>query len=140
MTTAITLQRHIIGLSFTVIHMVASFSALGLTALANAAELTLKCRTAEGDVASDLTVDLENKTMRWGGLPYIITSVTGDFLTAMQFDDVNVGGEIFVLDRATGHYERSSVGLMCNDGTCLSSTRSTLRASTYQGNCKKSVR
>jgi len=99
---------------------------------------TLKCTTAAGEPAADLTVDLDRKVMTWGQSPnYRITKVTDRYITAIRNDDdvtpIDVGSEIWVLDRVTGDYKRASVEMFCKESSCR--TGSVLQAATYFGRC-----
>lgn len=102
----------------------------------------LKCTTKSGEPAADLIVDLERRVMTWGmAVPnYIITKITDRYITAIENEDVmasNVGGEVWVLGRVTGDYQRASVGMFCKDASCR--TGFELEANTYFGRCVHAI-
>jgi hypothetical protein len=77
--------------------------------------------------------------MTWGmAVPnYIIDKITDRYITGLQKEDVfssEVGKEVFVLDRVTGEYKRTAVGLYCNDDSCRGGN-SVLRAFSHSGKC-----
>jgi hypothetical protein len=108
----------------------------------------LKCTTVEGYPRTELTVDLDQKTVSWGMELYTITDITEEYITAIHNEheflgsirSVNpVGGEVFVLNRLAGVYKRAWVGLFCkycptppNEKTDRSTV---LRADTATGKC-----
>jgi hypothetical protein len=106
----------------------------------------LNCTTSAGEPAGDLTVDLDQMIMMWGmAVPnYIITKITDHitkitdhYITAVPNEKVfssDVGGELWVLDRVTGNYRRSNVGLFCKDNSCKGGNI-VLNAFTYSGKC-----
>lgn len=101
----------------------------------SAEPVSLKCRTQEGLDTVDLIVDMERRTMSWGVANYGITAATEEYITAFRKRD-EVGGEVFVLHRATGDYWRASVGAFCQDARCESTKMGT---GTYLGRCALSM-
>ena len=106
---------------------------------------TLKCETSVGVEAADLFIDYENKLIFWGDAlsKYEIVGLTEEYITAykiltnssgkdMPLDSV-IGGEVFVLDRATGSYIRSSVKKVWYVGEKPEDAK--LREHVYQGKC-----
>ena len=103
---------------------------------AQAEDVVLKCKTAEGLDAVDLTVNLENKEMSWGQSKYTIIHVDSDYITALLYRGDNPGGEIWLLHRSSGKYWRASVGEICRTSECKSTY---MAASTYEGTCKTNM-
>jgi hypothetical protein len=96
----------------------------------------LKCTTVEGHHIADLTVDLENKMMRWAGQNYIIRNVTSEYITGIESADNSVppvGGDVWVLNRVTGYYKRARVGMYYTDRTYPAGP--VLEAYTESGKC-----
>jgi len=112
-----------------------------LVSPAAAKPYVLKCSTADGHPAADLTVDLENRVMEWGGVShYVISSTTERYITAVKSPDdfyQRVGGETWVLDRVTGDYKRANVAMFCQDDGCQGGM--VLRAFTYSGRCVRPI-
>lgn len=107
------------------------------SSIAAADEIMLKCRTATGQEAVDLRIDLASNRMDWGGTAYTITKVTDNYLTAIQNPEhTRVGGEVWVLDRVTGAYKRASVYMRCSDESCISSE---LSIGSYEGTCREQM-
>lgn len=115
-----------------------------------AAELALKCtQKTNGGLESkiDIRVDLDRNSMTVGVRKYVIQHITSRFITALDMelgDMANnelVGGEIFVLDRITGDFQRASVGMFCDvpddsvDPNTYCKTRMHFGATTYSGRC-----
>ena len=73
----------------------------GPASKAIAEPVVLKCRSQDGRDVADLTVDTENNYMRWG-TNYNIVHVSSEYITAYQETLNIVGGEVFVMHRATG--------------------------------------
>jgi hypothetical protein len=103
----------------------------------NAEEVVLKCRSLDGQIGPTITVDVEGKAVRWGDLKLIITKVDDNFLTARTTDATyDVGGEIWVLDRATGTLLRATAGRTCRDPALKDCA---LYTHTYRSICQKRV-
>ncbi len=86
----------------------------GPASKAIAEPVVLKCRTQDGLDASDLMVDIANNKMKWGDTNYNITHVSSEYITA--YEETNaVGGEVWVMHRATGDYWRALAGKFCTD-------------------------
>jgi hypothetical protein len=99
----------------------------------------LNCTTDTGEQAADLTVDLDQMVMTWGmAVPnYIIDKITDRYITGLQKEDVfstDEGKEVFVLDRVTGQYKKTHVGLFCKDSSCRAGN-TVLRAFAHSGKC-----
>lgn len=97
--------------------------------------VVLKCVTSDGLDASDLTIDLEQKELRWGGTKYDIIHVNDKYISAYERVGDNVGGEIWVIDRRSGEYKRGCVGMFFSKGETAKQAR--LKAITYSGRCVK---
>jgi hypothetical protein len=108
-----------------------------LAASAYAESLTLKCTTVDGKPAADLTIDLEAKRMTWSLTEYSITGLTDRYITGVSREFDRIGGEIFVVDRSTGAYQRARVSMTCVDDKC---TEHRLSSDTYRGRCARPIR
>lgn len=96
--------------------------------------VTLKCIAEDGTPVSDLAIDFQNKTMKWGqSSVYSITSMNDRYISAYQNTYGEVGGETWVLDRITGKYIRAAVELFCGSDC----TSSKLGSAVYRGICSK---
>ncbi len=115
--------------------LVAALVALaGPTSKAIAEPVVLKCRTQGGQEASDLTIDIENNKMKWGS-NYNIVHVSSEYITAYQETNI-VGGEVFVIHRATGDYWRALAGKYCSSRVCDDEKMGVL---TYRGRCSRTM-
>jgi hypothetical protein len=106
-----------------------------------AAPLVLKC-TAEGGIpAADLVVDTENKTLMWGNTKYLIRSINERYISAYeQASTDQVGGETWVLNRATGEYLRAEVAITWpSPESYKNHDPGTLTASTFRGICARPI-
>jgi len=109
-------------------------------AFATQTPITLKCQTDDGIPAVDLLIDLENKEMKWGTSQYAsrykIIKISDKYITALETQSVfkEAGGEVWVMDRASGEYWRASVGMTCRGKGC---TDYKMSADTYMGICRK---
>ena len=116
---------------------IASIALMFMSVTAVAEEVILKCVTAEGTQTEDIVVDLEAKEMRFGIIRYTILNVTPDYITAFTDQTYGkVGGDIWLLHRATGRYWRGAVGEYCTDEKC---TATRPAAHTYTGTCRKNM-
>jgi len=95
----------------------------------------LKCVTSDGQDAADLRIDLERKTMQWGGSTYNIIHVTDKYISAYEKTADSVGGEVWVIDRRSGEYKRGCVGMFFGKGETAEQAR--LTANTFSGRCVK---
>jgi hypothetical protein len=104
-----------------------------------AAPLTLNCATQDGTPTPDIILDIDKRRMTWGSSQLEIREVTDRYITAFKPPSQSwekVGGEVWVLDRATGDYLRASVGFVSR-GVNGRYTPPTLEASTYRGRCTR---
>ena len=86
----------------------------GMVSKATAGSTVLKCVTQEGLDTVDLMVDIENNKMKWADTNYNIVHVSSEYITA--YEETNaVGGEVWVMHRATGDYWRALAGKFCTD-------------------------
>jgi hypothetical protein len=91
----------------------------------------------------DLIVDLDQMTMSWGTKfpTYIIKRISDRYITAVpteEFQNNAVGGEVWVIDRFTGTFKRTDVGLFCNDSACKGGN-TVLEAYAYSGKCARAM-
>ena len=107
----------------------------GPASKAIAEPVVLKCRTQDGLDASDLMVDIENNKMKWGASNYNIVHVSSEYITAYQETNV-VGGEVWVMHRATGDYWRALAGKFCTDKKCDTEKMDIV---TLRGRCSRSM-
>ena len=107
----------------------------GPASKAIAEPVVLKCRSQDGRDVADLTVDIENNYMRWG-TNYNIVHVSSEYITAYQETLNIVGGEVFVMHRATGEYWRALAGKYCSSPSCDDEKMGIL---TYRGRCSRSM-
>jgi hypothetical protein len=113
--------------------VVAQLLAIGSCA---AAPVTLKCTTAYETPAADLVVDIENRTMMWGeAVKYTIHAIDDRYISAHHIHPSEVGGEIWVLNRATGEYLRAEVSISWASPQASGPGR--LGAATYTGRCSR---
>lgn len=101
-----------------------------------AAPVTLRCITDDGERTGDAIVDIDRRVMTFGIVQYEIRSITDRYITAIHEPSDKVGGELWVLDRASGEYQRASVGFVTR-GVNGAYTPFTLEAHTYRGTCTK---
>ena len=73
--------------------------------------------------------------MEFGWIKYDITSVTDEYITGFQTEDV--GGDIWVLNRIDGNYLRSFNWITCVDNNC--EKKRELDAGIFSGNCNKKL-
>ena len=103
--------------------------------------LTLKCWLPDGKPTGDLVIDLDKKTMKWAGvLEYKIEKLTPEYITAIQESyQTEVGSEIFVINRATGDYQRASVAIKYSGVAAYEKGDGRFSADTYAGRCAKQI-
>jgi hypothetical protein len=101
----------------------------------NANEVTLKCVTDTGQKAADLKIDLDSNTMKWAHLEYEIYHSSDLYISAYQ-KSKDIGGEVWVINRVTGEYKRSAVGMYCNSD-CGKNDTQVLLTQSYEGRCIK---
>lgn len=99
------------------------------------APTVLKCITDTGQKAVDLIVDIERNVFSWGSQQYRITHIDDVFITGQMVTN-EIGGEVWVLNRATGQYTRAAVGMYCSDQNC-EPQKLALNAFIYRGVCLK---
>jgi hypothetical protein len=115
-----------------------------------AAPMVLKCNAVwNGPIIQKLTVDLEERSMRWGDVGrYKIISMTDRYITGLEDQDDGVGGQIWVLDRDTGEYWRATVFLGWDSLASLtvsggkpptSPPPKTVQSATYHGKCNRPI-
>ncbi|MBB3149245.1 hypothetical protein FHS21_005697 [Phyllobacterium trifolii] len=80
---------------------------------ANAAPTKFECRNSRGEVAADFVLDIAEGIIRRGSRTYEITSVNDDYITGFWPAWRGIGGEVIVLNRATGEYQRASISMVC---------------------------
>lgn len=103
-----------------------------------AAPVTLKCTTAQGTPAADLVVDVENSTMLWSISKYTIHAIDDRYISAHSVGPREIGGEIWVLNRATGEYLRASVSVTWDSPEAIERRLpGKLGTSTYTGKCSR---
>ena len=105
------------------------------TGVALAEPLALKCATEDGTPAADLIVDISKRTLSWAHHKYRIISIDDRYISAYQESDNAVGGEVWVLNRASGEYLRAGVGIFMTRAESEKKEPGKLRANTYQGKC-----
>lgn len=113
------------------------FALFMMAGSAFAEPVVLKCVTSDGQDASDLTIDLEQKELRWGGtympIKYDIIHVNDKYISAYERAGDKVGGEVWVIDRRSGEYKRGIVGIFFSSGETAEQAR--LKAITSSGRC-----
>jgi hypothetical protein len=116
---------------------VALIALMLLPVTSHANEVALKCVTSDGIKTPDLVINLAENWMSWGLLRFSILNHTDEYITA--FSNTlrgKVGGELWLLHRATGEYWRSAVGVYCTDIECTSRRA---MAVNYTGTCKRNI-
>lgn len=109
---------------------------LTTSVLSYATELRLECTDRMGGKLQPITINLQQKTMKWGDLEiHEVVSFSDKFITLSQKRRSlpnNVGGEYWLIDRYTGEFHRVSVGAL------FDSNGNTPRIGTYtqSGNCE----
>ncbi|OOZ47044.1 hypothetical protein BOW46_03425 [Solemya velum gill symbiont] len=95
--------------------------------------------TSEGRKAADLNIDLEKKVMARGLGSFDIVQEEGNYITAYQrIMSGGIGGEVFVLDRNTGEYQRGVVGVYYTEDTINKpNEKGSFGAWVYSGRCTK---
>jgi hypothetical protein len=114
------------------------FLVQAVIATCTAAPVTLKCTAAGSSALFDIIIDIEKRTMTWGG-SYQIRSITDRYITAILDPSETrdkLGGEVWVLDKDTGEYQRASVG-MVSRGVNGTYTPFKLEANAYSGRCTR---
>ena len=91
--------------------LIAFIPLLLISISSNAAPVTLSCTLESGQPAADLIVDITARQMQWSVYRFRITTVTDRYITANQEQQNDVGGEIWVQDRVTGHFMRGGVSI-----------------------------
>jgi len=91
--------------------------ALG-TAYATQNPITFKCKSDGGINIAKVSINLDTKEMKWGKSPYGVLKVSEEYITALGLEREQTGGDIFVIDRASGEYWRALVGMFCEDTSC----------------------
>lgn len=95
----------------------------------------LGCVTSDGQrVARSLYVDLEKKVIEWGLSVYDIVHANENYISAYE-RSTNTGGEVFVIDRNTGEYQRGAVGIYYSFPS--QESKGTFQAITMSGYCTK---
>src|SRR5581483_6954273 len=85
---------------------------LGIATCVSAVPVTFKCNAEGGTPVADLIVDLDARQMKWGRTAtYVIHRTDEQYISAHEITPDRVGGEIWVLDRKTGEYNRATVFL-----------------------------
>lgn len=100
--------------------------------------VTLKCVTDDGQQLPDLIINIEKRKMNWGNpalLKYDIIHINETYITGLEKTFDQVGGEIWVINRATGEYKRASVGIFYNSPEEFQKGNGSLEANTYEGRC-----
>ena len=116
--------------------MVALLLTVGVT---EAAPVTFKCTTAEGDPAADLVVDTAERTLVWGGgQKYAIHAMNDRYISAYLQSQSEVGGEVWVFNRVTGEYVRASVYVGWDSPEAVRRRDpGKLTATTFRGKCSR---
>jgi hypothetical protein len=115
-----------------------------------AAPVVFKCNAVwNGPIIQKLTVDLEQRSMRWGDVEsFKIISMSDRYITGFHDHDNGVGGETWVLDRDTGEYWRAAVFLGWDslDSLTVSGGKpppapplKTMQSATYHGKCNRPI-
>jgi len=108
-----------------------------LSNVAFAEPVVLKCITNTGQKVADLTIDLRMKKMKWGTVSeYDIVNVTDTYISAYEKPN-GVGGEICVINRITGLYKRSTVGIYYSSARPKPGDEGSFEAIIYSGRCSK---
>lgn len=97
--------------------------------------IVLKCTTSDGRKAADLSIELSNKTMIWAGTTYDIVHENERYITAYE-RTIDMGGEVWVIDRNTGEYHRGGVGIFFTENP-KPTDQGKFEAYTYSGYCRK---
>jgi len=107
--------------------------------ITQAAPITFKCTTAEGDPAADLIVDTKARTLTWGGnQKYEIHSMSDRYISAYLKSPSEVGGEVWVFNRITGEYLRASAYIGWENSEAIKRKEAgKLTATTFQGKCTR---
>jgi len=100
---------------------------------AQAAPVVLKCWTSDGTQLPDWTLDIENRELKFGQVGYGINALNDTYVTAFN-SRLDVGGEVIVLNRATGEYRRAGVAMLCTNDSCSSTV---LRQWANSGRCQR---
>ena len=106
---------------------------------AQAAPITFKCTTSEGDSAADLIVDTESRTLTWGGnQKYAIHSMSDRYISAYLKSTGEVGGEVWVFNRITGEYLRAGAYIGWDSLEAITRKEAgKLTATTFRGKCTR---
>ena len=111
---------------------------LFIISVTEAATITFKCTTAEGDPAADLVVDTANQTMMWGSTKYVIHAINDRYISAYQKSLSEVCGKVWVFNRITGEYLRASVHIGWDSPEAIKrNDPGKLTAITYRGKCSR---
>ena len=97
--------------------------------------INLKCKVNETNSSINAKVNIDEGFMEFGWIKYDITSVTDEYITGFQTEDV--GGDIWVLNRIDGNYLRSFNWITCVDNNC--EKKRELDAGIFSGNCNKKL-
>jgi len=100
---------------------------------ATAGPIVLKCWTSDGTQLPDWTLDIENRELKFGQVGYGINALNDTYVTAFN-SRLDVGGEVIVLNRATGEYRRAGVAMLCTNDSCSSTV---LRQWANSGRCQR---
>ena len=113
----------------------------GWAAPSVAEPVTFKCKTDSGSAAADLVIDLDKRTLTWGGSRYEIRNVTSQYITAIEWPDDKVGAEVWVFDRNSGEYQRAIVAIMrtATPGAPNGLGPPALTRDTYRGTCSRPI-
>jgi len=114
----------------------------------NAKEIILKCRTLNSNGSQQLTIDLDNGWLAFASGEQAAHGEANSSFKILKVSDVAItailenpipthGEEIFVLNRETGQYITTHVGLSCADNKCSSQKGPTIE--TFRGNCRPPI-
>jgi hypothetical protein len=114
--------------------LVASAIVLSSTA-ATLPTAKLRCRLSNGEAAPNFSINIAAKTIVRGSSTYEITSLGETYITAFATGWNGIGGEVLVLNRITGDYQRASVSMVCN--TFLNCGTTKLEMLKFTGKCQR---
>ena len=73
--------------------------------------------------------------MKWAGIEYEIHHSNDIYISAYE-KNADIGGEVWVINKVTGEYKRSAVGVYYNSD-CGNNDTQVLLSQTYSGRCNK---
>lgn len=115
--------------------LVFSVALLTSSVLSHATEIRLECIDRKGGKLQPITINLQQKTMKWGELEiHEVVSFSDKFITLSQKRrslSNNVGGEYWLIDRYTGEFHRVSVGALFDSN----GNNPRIDSYTQSGNC-----